>query len=83
MLLEMSIAKEGDWEEGVKQISSISKNVIDLVISKEPNVNKLKLKRISRFIDRMVALKSGNLKIRNEQDFEETYFEMEWVVNNI
>jgi len=60
-----------------------SKNVVDLVISKEPNVNKLKVKRIARFIDRMVALKSGNLKIKDEQDFEEIYFEMEWVVNNI
>ncbi|MHA1678941.1 MAG: hypothetical protein ACTSW3_09215, partial [Promethearchaeota archaeon] len=60
-----------------------SKNVVDLVISKESNVNKLKVKRIARFIDRMVALKSGNLKIKDEQDFEEIYFEMEWVVNNI
>ena len=60
-----------------------SKSVIDMVIAKEPNVTKLKIRRISRFMDRILAIKLGKSKIKNEEDFENLFFEMEWVANNI
>ncbi|MFX1587519.1 MAG: hypothetical protein ACFFC1_05130 [Promethearchaeota archaeon] len=60
-----------------------SKNVIDMVIDKEPNITKLKIRRISRFMDRILAIKLGKSKIKNEQDFENLFFEMEWVANNL
>jgi hypothetical protein len=60
-----------------------SKNVIDMVIDKESNITKLKIRRISRFMDRILAIKLGKSKIKNEQDFENLFFEMEWVANNL
>jgi len=58
-------------------------NVIDMLVSKEMKVNKLKVKRISKFMDRMISIKEGKSKVKNEEDFESLFFEMEWVVNNI
>ncbi|MFX0047504.1 MAG: hypothetical protein ACFE8G_04965 [Candidatus Hermodarchaeota archaeon] len=60
-----------------------TQNVLDLVIAKEPNITKLKIKRITKFMDSIIAIKEGKSKVKNEQDFENLYFEMEWVVNNI
>jgi len=60
-----------------------TKNVIALVISKEPKTSKIKIKRISKFMDTIIAIKEGKSKVKNEQEFENLYFEMEWVVNNI
>lgn len=60
-----------------------TKNVIDLVISKEPKTTKLKIRRIAKFMDTMIAIKEGKSKVKNEQEFENLYFEMEWVVNNM
>ncbi|MHA1534197.1 MAG: hypothetical protein ACTSP8_05645 [Promethearchaeota archaeon] len=60
-----------------------TKNVIDLVISKEPKTTKIKIRRIAKFMDTMIAIKEGNSKVKNEQEFENLYFEMEWVVNNM
>jgi len=60
-----------------------SKNVIEIVIAKEPNINKNKIRRITRFIDRILAIKEGKSKIKNEEDFENLFFEMEWVAKNI
>ncbi len=34
-------------------------------------------------MDKILLIKEGKEKIRNEQDFENLFFEMEWVVNNI
>ncbi|MFX0043799.1 MAG: hypothetical protein ACFE8L_12880 [Candidatus Hodarchaeota archaeon] len=58
-------------------------NVIDMVIAKEPAISKGKVKRIDRFMEKILLIKEGKEKIRNEQDFENLFFEMEWVVNNI
>jgi hypothetical protein len=60
-----------------------TKNVIDMVTSKETKINKLKIKRISKFMDRMISIKEGKSKVKNEEDFESLFFEMEWVVNNL
>ena len=60
-----------------------TKNVIDLVIGKDPSTTKLKIKRLSKFMDRILSIKEGKYKIKTEQDFEELFFEMGWAVNNI
>ena len=60
-----------------------TKNIIDMITAKEPNVTKLKIRRIGKFMDRILAIKEGKSKVKNEQDFEDLFFEMEWVVNNI
>ncbi len=60
-----------------------TQNVLDLVIAKEPQITKLKIRRITKFMDSIIAIKEGKSKVKNEQDFENIYFEMEWVVNNI
>jgi len=60
-----------------------TKNVIDLVVAKDPSITKLKIKRLSRFMDKIISLKEGKVKIRTEEDFEELFFEMGWTVENI
>jgi len=60
-----------------------TKNVIELVISKEPKTTKIKIRRIAKFMDAIIAIKEGKSKVKNEQEFEDLYYEMEWVVNNV
>ncbi|MHA1660604.1 MAG: hypothetical protein ACTSUT_15955 [Promethearchaeota archaeon] len=60
-----------------------TKNVVDMVIAKEPGISKHKVRRISHFMERIIAIKMGKRKVKTEQDFEDLFFEMEWVVNNI
>ncbi|MHA1455038.1 MAG: hypothetical protein ACTSR5_03495, partial [Promethearchaeota archaeon] len=60
-----------------------TKSVLDMAIAKEQNLTKLKIRRIARFMDRIIAIKEGKNKVKNEEDFENLFFEMEWVVNNI
>ena len=60
-----------------------TQNVMIMVIAKDPKITKLKIRRISKFMDRIIAIKEGKSKVKNEQDFETLFFEMEWVVNNI
>ncbi|MFX0140116.1 MAG: hypothetical protein ACFFDN_41125, partial [Candidatus Hodarchaeota archaeon] len=60
-----------------------SQNVIDMVIAKDPSVTKLKIRRLGKFMDRILAIKEGKYKVKTEQDFEELFFEMGWAVNNI
>lgn len=81
LLLNRRLERKLNAQLGGKKITT--DNVVDLVRSKEPNINKSKLKRISRFIDKIISLKSGKLKIKEESEFEEFFFEMEWVVSNI
>jgi hypothetical protein len=60
-----------------------TKNVINMVVAKEPAINKSKIRRIARFMDIILVIKEGKRKITNEQEFEALFFEMEWVANNI
>ncbi|MFW9819632.1 MAG: hypothetical protein ACFFE5_08490, partial [Candidatus Thorarchaeota archaeon] len=50
-----------------------TQNVIDLVIAKDPSATKLKTRRISKFMDKILAIKEGKDKIKTEQDFEELF----------
>jgi len=60
-----------------------TQNVLNMVTGKDPNATKLKIRRISRFMDRIILIKNDKSKVKNEQEFEELFFEMEWVANNI
>ena len=57
--------------------------VVDMMIVKEPNISRFKVRRINKFMNKIISIKSGKRKVKNEQDFEELFFEMEWVVNNL
>ncbi|MFX0080206.1 MAG: hypothetical protein ACFE94_00480 [Candidatus Hodarchaeota archaeon] len=60
-----------------------SSNVVDFVIAKDPSTTKLKIKRLTKFMDIIISIKEGKYKIRDEEDFEEIFFEMSWAVDNI
>jgi len=60
-----------------------TQKVIDLVVAKNPSTTKLKTRRLSKFMDRILSIKEGKHKVKTEQDFEELFFEMGWAVNNI
>jgi len=81
LLLNRRLERKLHAQLGDKKIST--KNVVELVKSKNPNVNKSKLKRIARFIDKILDLKAGKEKIKEASEFEQLFFEMEWVVSNL
>ena len=58
-------------------------NVVDMMTEKESNISRFKVRRITKFMNKIISIKSGKRKVKNEQDFEELFFEMEWVVNNL
>jgi hypothetical protein len=60
-----------------------TQNVVDLVVAKDPSTTKLKIKRLSKFMDKIISLKEGKYKVRTEEDFEDLFFEMSWAVENI
>ncbi|MHA1913803.1 MAG: DUF4350 domain-containing protein [Promethearchaeota archaeon] len=60
-----------------------TQNVINLVLSKDPSTTKLKIKRLSKFMDKIISIKEGKLKIKTEESFEDLFFEMGWAVENI
>ena len=60
-----------------------TQNVVDMVIAKEPGITQYKIRRINKFMNKIIPIKSGKRKVRNEQDFEDLFFEMEWTANNI
>lgn len=59
-----------------------TQKVIDMVVAKDPTATKLKIRRLARFMDRMLAIKEGKYRVKTEQDFENLFFEMGWAVNN-
>ena len=79
-LLYRRLERKLNSQLGDKQITT--KNVIKLVKEKEPRITRHKIKRITRFMDTILAIKSGK-KIKDENSFEELFFEMEWIVQNI
>ncbi|MHA2399185.1 MAG: hypothetical protein ACXADU_09880 [Promethearchaeota archaeon] len=60
-----------------------TQNVINLVQIKDPSTTKLKIKRLTKFMDKILAIKEGKLKIKTEEGFEDLFFEMGWAVDNI
>ncbi len=60
-----------------------TKNVINMIIQKEPNVSKYRIGRLAKFMDEMIQIKKGGRRIKNEREFENLFFEMEWAMSNI
>lgn len=60
-----------------------TKSVIDFVMIKNPSITKSKIKRLAKFMDTILSIKEGKYKVRDEEDFEELFFEMSWVVENV
>jgi hypothetical protein len=80
-LLYRRLERRLNVQLGERKITT--QNVVNLVTAKDPKITKLKIRRITRFIERMLLIKRGKRKVRSEQEFEQLFFEMEWVVNNI
>jgi len=55
-----------------------TRNVVDFVIAKDPSTTKLKIKRLTKFMDTIISIKDGKHKVRDEEDFEEIFFEMNY-----
>jgi len=65
-----------------------TQKVIDWVTAKEAGgkVNKLKIRRITKFMDRMLAIKEGKgkgSKVKTPEEFETLFLEMSWIKKNI
>lgn len=60
-----------------------AKNVIEMVTAKDPDISRQKIRRLTRFMNKILAIKNGKMKVRNEFDFEDLFFEMEWTVRNL
>ncbi|MHA1146888.1 MAG: hypothetical protein ACTSR8_01435 [Promethearchaeota archaeon] len=61
-------------------------NIINLVIGKEGKITRMKERRITKFMERILTIKEGKgkaRKVRTEKDFEELFFEMEWMMLNV
>ncbi|MFX1364308.1 MAG: hypothetical protein ACFFCE_00495 [Promethearchaeota archaeon] len=80
-LLYRRLERKLNTQLGGRKINS--ENVINLVTAKDPSTTKLKIRRLTRFMDRILSIKEGKYKVKTEQDFEEIFFEMSWAVNNI
>ena len=62
-----------------------TKNVIDLVIAKESGgkVNRQKIRRLTKLMDKMLTIKAGKSKVKSPQEFEDLFLEMSWAMKNI
>jgi hypothetical protein len=80
-LLYRRLERKLNTQLGRNQITT--KNVIEMVKDKEPNIHRHKIRRITRFMDTILSVKKGSKKVRDEKSFEELFFEMEWIVQNI
>ena len=60
-----------------------TQNVVELVVAKDPSTTKLRIKRLSRFMDRIISIKEGKYKVRTEEDFEDLFYEMGWTIENL
>ena len=80
-LLYRRLERKLNTQLGGRKITT--ENVVNLVIAKDPSSTKLKIRRLSKFMDKILLIKEGKYKVKTEPDFEETFFEMGWAVNNI
>ncbi|MFX1275479.1 MAG: hypothetical protein ACFFBP_11150 [Promethearchaeota archaeon] len=62
-----------------------TKNVIDLVVAKESGgkVNRQKIRRLTKLMDRMLVIKAGKSRVKSPQEFENLFLEMSWAMKNI
>jgi hypothetical protein len=80
-LLYRRLERKLNSQLGGRKITT--KNVIEMVSITDPDINKQKLRRLTRFMNRIIAIKDGKLKVKNDFDFENLFFEMEWTMQNL
>ncbi|MFO8019528.1 MAG: hypothetical protein R6U96_12955 [Promethearchaeia archaeon] len=81
LLLYRRLERKLNAQLGGKNITT--ENVINMVSAKVPNISKQKLKRIGKFMNKILAIKKNELDVQDQKDFENLFFEMEWVMENI
>ncbi len=80
-LLYRRLERKLNAQLGGRKITT--QNVINMVKEKDPKITRHKLKRITRFMNRILLIKKGKRKVRSEHEFEQLFFELEWVYSNI
>lgn len=60
-----------------------TKNVIEMKIEKDPNTSRYRISRLAKFMDDILDIKRGRKRIKNEKEFEEYLYEMEWAISFI
>ncbi len=83
VLLYRRMERKLNAQLGGKNITT--KNVIDLVIAKESGgkVNRQKIRRLTRLLDRMIIIKTGKSKVKSPKEFDDLFLEMSWAMKNI
>lgn len=61
------------------------KNIINLIIMEKgkANISKSNLRRLNNFFEAIIGVKNNKKKIKDPEDFQKLYFEMEWAMNQI
>ena len=80
-LLYRRLERKLNAQLGGRKITT--QNIINMVTAKDPKITKLKLRRITRFMNRILLIKRGKRKVKSEHEFEQLFFELEWVHSNI
>lgn len=84
VMLYRRLARKLNAQLGGRPITT--KNVVKLVTAKEPNISRSRVRRISKFMDKMLAIKEGkgkSSKVKSEREFEDLFFEMDSIINMI
>ena len=58
-----------------------TENVIELVRAKEGRLSKQKEKKLTSFMDKMLAIKKGKMKVKRDDEFEKLFYKMEWAAS--
>ncbi len=62
-----------------------AENIIDIMITEKgrANISKSNLRRLFNFFEYIIEVKNNKKKIKDPEDFEKLFFEMEWAINQI
>jgi len=60
-------------------------NIINLIIMEKgkANISKTNLRRLINFFEAIIGVKNNKKKIRDPEEFQKLFFEMEWAMNQI
>ena len=60
-----------------------TQSVVEMVRAKEGRLNKVREKKLTSFMDKMLKIKAGKLKVKKHDEFEKLFFQMEDTANSI
>ena len=58
-------------------------NVVSLVRAREGRLNKQKEKKLRSFMDKIISIKKGKMKVKKHEEFEKLFYKMEWAASVI